>query len=79
MSEALEYAPEPCARCGGKGRGLVGLTALPCGRCGGQGSVLVAQPAQKCAKCRGSGTTFWGHCKVCGGCGWAHAKAVAQG
>ena len=72
MPEArINYAPETCAKCGGRGR-VGGYDFCPA--CGGQGSVLVAQPARRCAKCGGRGRVGgYDFCPACGGTGWAHA------
>ena len=69
----INYAPETCAYCGGKG--WAGVSHATCPACGGQGSVLVAQPARKCAFCGGKGWTGVRHhlYPACGGTGWAHA------
>ena len=67
----INYAPETCAYCGGRGY-VDGLIRI-CPACGGQGSVLVAQPARRCAYCGGSGESGLVRCPACGGTGWAHA------
>ena len=66
----INYAPEICALCAGRGTDIFGNL---CKACGGAGSLLVAQPAKKCALCKGKGIDIFGNlCKVCGGTGWAH-------
>ena len=49
----MQYAPETCAWCEGKGK--YGQYNDICLVCNGQGSVLVAQPSHKCPHCAGTG------------------------
>jgi DnaJ-class molecular chaperone len=65
----VDYAPEDCGCCRGRGRILWKM----CPVCSGQGSVLVAQPAKKCATCRGKGRIITEFCPACDGSGWAHS------
>jgi DnaJ-class molecular chaperone len=68
----IQYAPETCAWCRGKGKW--GEYGDPCLICGGQGSLLVAQPARQCPWCEGKGVVgeMEDRCKTCGGSGWSH-------
>ncbi|HIE58325.1 MAG TPA: transcriptional regulator [Anaerolineales bacterium] len=68
----IQYAPEECSWCQGKGRW--GNLNKICPTCNGMGSVLVAQPARECPHCHGRGSVgeFDDRCPVCNGAGWAH-------
>jgi DnaJ-class molecular chaperone len=68
----IQYAPETCAWCEGKGKW--GPYGDACHVCGGQGSMLVAQPARKCPWCGGKGSVGEDEdrCKMCNGSGWSH-------
>jgi DnaJ-class molecular chaperone len=68
----INYAPETCAWCEGKGR--FGETGLKCPGCNGMGSLLVAQPSRPCGWCEGKGRIgeYGDRCPTCGGSGWVH-------
>jgi DnaJ-class molecular chaperone len=68
----IQYAPETCAWCQGKGRW--GEYNDICPTCKGLGSVMVAQPSHKCPECGGKGSVgeYLDRCSVCNGAGWAH-------
>jgi DnaJ-class molecular chaperone len=68
----IQYAPETCAWCAGKGKW--GQYEDICQVCSGQGSLLVAQPPRTCPWCEGQGVIgeLEDRCKMCGGAGWSH-------
>jgi DnaJ-class molecular chaperone len=68
----IQYAPETCAWCEGKGKW--GRYNDICHVCGGLGSLLVAQPSRKCPWCEGHGAVgdVEDRCKMCNGTGWSH-------
>ena len=68
----IQYAPETCSWCQGKGRW--GEYGDVCHMCQGLGSVMVAQPPRKCPECSGKGAVgeYMDRCPVCNGAGWAH-------
>lgn len=76
----LNYGPETCGFCEGKGEGYFIGGATTCPICEGSGSILAAQPSKKCTKCDGCGTVSklladntWEKkmCMACNGTGWA--------
>ncbi|HKP10746.1 MAG TPA: transcriptional regulator [Blastocatellia bacterium] len=70
----MQYAPEPCAYCGGTGAKERQL----CPACGGKRQVLVHQPAITCPRCHGNGKAtdndraayYSSLCVICRGTGW---------
>jgi DnaJ-class molecular chaperone len=74
----INYAPETCAWCDGKGR--FGESGLKCPACSGMGSLLVAQPSRPCGWCEGKGRMgeYGDRCPTCGGAGWVHVMRVER-